>query len=231
MSKGKIVAAIQARMGSKRLPCKMMLHLNGYPVIDWVVKRVKRATLVHDVVVAIPETAEDDILAAHIERLDCHIFRGEETDVLNRFFNAAQASSADQVVRICADNPLICGEEIDNLIRHYQTHTCDYAYNHIPRNNRYPDGLGAEILSFSLLEHLESVVTDPHHREHVLTYIWQNRDRYRIETFDPPNENIRHPELRLDIDTIGDYRKLSLSNVRIDSTAEQTVALFLQAER
>ncbi len=92
------------------------------------------------------------MLARHLRAQGVNTFRGSEQDVLSRMHGAAAAHGADLVVRVCADNPLIWGGEIDNLIRFYQReHTagnCDYAYNHIPRNNLYPDGLGAEIVSF-----------------------------------------------------------------------------------
>ena len=222
-----IVAVIQARLCSTRLPCKMMLHLKGYPIIEWVVRRVKKSRRIHDMVVAIPDAKADDVLADHLRKMDVDVCRGSEKDVLNRLFNAAKAKNATLVVRICADNPLISAEEIDNLISFYKEYPCDYAYNHIPRNNVYPDGLGAEIVPFKVLRRLEEEVADLAHREHVLTYIWEHRKAFKVKTFDPPNPQIRHPELKLDIDTIGDYRKIALSKVSIDSTAEEIVKSFL----
>ena len=149
----KTVIVIQARLGSSRLPCKTLLNLHGLPVIDWVVGRCARSELADDLVVALPDTRRDEVLARHLRAQGVNTFRGSEQDVLSRMHGAAAAHGADLVVRVCADNPLIWGGEIDNLIRFYQReHTagnCDYAYNHIPRNNLYPDGLGAEILSVS----------------------------------------------------------------------------------
>ena len=142
----KTVIVIQARLGSSRLPCKTLLNLHGLPVIDWVVGRCARSELA--------DTRRDEVLARHLRAQGVNTFRGSEQDVLSRMHGAAAAHGADLVVRVCADNPLIWGGEIDNLIRFYQReHTagnCDYAYNHIPRNNLYPDGLGAEIVSFEL---------------------------------------------------------------------------------
>ena len=152
----KTVIVIQARLGSSRLPCKTLLNLHGLPVIDWVVGRCARSELADDLVVALPDTRRDEVLARHLRAQGVNIFRGSEQDVLSRMHGAAAAHGADLVVRVCADNPLIWGGEIDNLIRFYQREhaagNCDYAYNHIPRNNLYPDGLGAEIVSFELLE-------------------------------------------------------------------------------
>ena len=226
MPKGKIVAVIQARMGSTRLPEKMMLHLNGYPVIEWVVRRTQSALCIHDVVVAIPDGVQDDILADYLNKRAVDVFRGSEPDVLSRIYHAAESKSATDVVRICADNPLICGSEIDHLIRHYRNHPCDYAYNHIPKHNRYPDGLGAEITPFAVLKQLMEMAVDPDHREHCFNYIVAHPGRFVIETFDPPNRFLCRPDLRFDIDTIDDYRHLTLKRIGIDATAEQIIHHF-----
>ena len=185
----KTVIVIQARLGSSRLPCKTLLNLHGLPVIDWVVGRCARSELADDLVVALPDTRRDEVLARHLRAQGVNTFRGSEQDVLSRMHGAAAAHGADLVVRVCADNPLIWGGEIDNLIRFYQReHTagnCDYAYNHIPRNNLYPDGLGAEIVSFELFTKAMNEATLPAHREHCLSYIVDNPELFAIRTFDP----------------------------------------------
>ena len=221
-----IVAVIQARLCSNRLPYKMMLCLSGRPIVEWVVRRTQMSKLIDDIIVAIPDRNEDDILATHLRRLYVDVFRGSEKDVLARVFHAAEVKKATHVVRICADNPLVCGSEIDNLIRYYRNHPCDYAYNHIPNKNRYPDGFGAEMVSFDLLKYLVETVTDPYHREHCFTYINENADKFSIQTFDPPTAKLCRPELKFDIDTIEDYRYLTLKQVDIDLTAEQIIDMF-----
>ncbi len=208
-----IVALIQARMGSTRLPCKMMLCLHGLPLIDWVVLRTAKSALLHQIVVATSTNPENDVLVNHLENQGVAVFRGPEDDVLERFRLAGEEAGATHVVRICADNPLIWGGEIDALIRHYFSlgnEATGYAYNHIPRNNSYPDGLGAEMLSFLLLCRLAEKATLPAHREHCLSYIWDNPGDFQISTFDPADPRLRHPEVKLDVDTPQDYRKLAL---------------------
>ena len=204
------VALIQARMGSTRLPYKMMLHLAGHPLIDWVVRRVSAATLVDKVVVATSTAPENDILEHHLRPQGVAVFRGPENDVLERFHMAGKAYGATHIIRVCADNPLIWGGAIDELIRFYQGAGCDYAYNHIPRNNLWPDGLGAEMVSFPLLARLAAEATTPLHREHCLSYIWDNPDRFSIGTFDPADPRLHRPDVKLDVDTPDDYRKLAL---------------------
>lgn len=225
------VALIQARMGSGRLPCKSMLHLHGRPLIDWVVQRTAKAVLLDQLVVALPDCPLDDVLARHLEKQRVAFFRGPENDVLKRFSLAAEHFGATHIVRICADNPLISGEEIDNLIRHFRARACDgqtdedrlYAYNHIPRNNSYPDGLGAEMISAALLHHIDGHAVLPEHREHCLSHIWDNSEAFTISTFDPPDTGLRHPHIRLDMDTAEDYRKLSLMDIAVDMPAREII--------
>lgn len=220
------VALIQARLGSSRLPLKSLLCLRDLPLVDWIVQRVATATLVDEVVVAIPDTPLDDILAEHLTRRHIDFFRGSENDVLQRFCAAGRTFGATQIVRVCADNPLVSGEAIDDVLRFYAQGTCDYAYNHIPRNNRWPDGFGAETLSFSLLEELDRLATLPQHREHCLSYIWDNPDRYRIATFDPADPLLCRPELKLDMDTKDDFRALALLPITPSMSMRDIVALF-----
>ena len=167
----KTVALIQARMGSSRLPMKSLITLRGLPLIDWITTRVAKASLVDQMVVAMPETELDTVLAEHLQRQGIATFQGSEDDVLLRFYEAGKKYHATQVVRICADNPLIWGGAIDELLRFYRLGHCQYAYNHIPRNNMWPDGLGAETLSFTLLEESHHNSTKPEHRRHCRSYI------------------------------------------------------------
>lgn len=225
----KFVAIIQARMDSSRLPGKMMLSLHGHPVIEWVIRRVRSSGMLDDIVVAIPDTRKDDILAQFIaENFDVKVYRGPEHDVLNRFWGAARFAQASHVVRVCADNPLISGEVIDELIRFFNDHPCDYAYNQGDGGltNTYPDGLGAEIIPTTRLEWLEQHAIDVRHREHCLTYIIDNPDKFTIKTFDPPDQRIARPWLRLDMDNLDDYCRLASKHFSINSTPYDIVQIF-----
>ena len=222
----KIVGIIQARLGSSRLPYKMMLSLHGRPIIEWVVRRVSKARLLNEIVVATSVKKENDILAEYVRRLGFKVFRGSEEDVLDRFVQAASTVQATHVVRICADNPLIAPAEIDHLIQFYLDNKCDYAYNHIPLNNTYPDGLGAEIVSYKLLESLSKKAVLKEHREHIFLYIHDNREKFEIRTFDPPDKSIANPQLKFDIDTFDDYYYLSQKYFDLDITAQELVKLF-----
>ena len=225
----RVTGIIQARIGSTRLPGKMLLPLHDRPIIEWVVRRVARSTRLDALVVALPDTEANDPLAACVSSLGVSIFRGPEDDVLRRFHLAAQDVGASHIVRVCADNPLISWEEIDHLIDFFRREPCDYAYNHIPRNNRYPDGLGAEMVPFSILERIERLAVQPNHREHCLLYILDHPDHFSIRTFDPPNEEVACPDLRLDVDTREDLDRLSARTCDLYASSEDVVRMYRSA--
>ena len=227
----KTIAIVQARVGSTRLPLKMMLSLHGKPIIEWVLTRVSKSQLVDEIVVAIPISEDNDILEKYILELGFNVFRGSEDNVLERFYKSVKEKSPSEIVRICADNPLIDPLEIDNLIEFYRNNSCDYAYNHIPKGNLYPDGLGAEIISFDLLRKLYNVVESQHHKEHCLSYIHDNKEQFDIRTFDPLDKDLNHPELRFDIDTFEDYKKLAMKNININTSSKELIKLFLESNK
>jgi len=207
-SKRKVVALAQARMGSCRLPNKMMLHLHGYPVVEWIFRRLSRSLLLDAIIFVIPDSPVDDVLALYLEQVGATVFRGSEDDVLARFYLAAQKFEATHLVRVCCDNPLVSPREIDHLISFYVQNPCDYAYNHIPSGNLYPDGLGAEIVSFDMLETIHMEAKLPSQREHIFNYIWDNRERFTVKTFDPGDPILARPDVKLDLDTWKDYYRL-----------------------
>ena len=112
----KVVSIIQARLGSKRLPGKTLMPFHGYPLIDWVVSRVKSTASIEECCVAIPDNKANNNLAEHLLSIGANVFRGDESDVLGRVYGAALEMDADLVVRVCADNPLVCSLELEKLI-------------------------------------------------------------------------------------------------------------------
>ena len=216
---------IQARLGSQRLPQKMLKELHGYTLMSWVWQRASAAKGLDDVMVAIPDLAMDDPLAAHLQEMGAKVFRGSGDDVLGRFYACASIERPSHIVRICADNPFLCPQSVDDLIQYYsrQEH-CDYAYNHIPRDNLYPDGLGAEMISMDLLTKMNEKASSEEQREHMMNYIWEHPGQYSIHTFDPPNPELRYPDIKLDIDTPDDFQRLSrLKNIGPSTSSAQII--------
>jgi spore coat polysaccharide biosynthesis protein SpsF len=214
-------------MGSTRLPNKMMMYFHGLPICEWVYKRVAKSKKLNSVVFAISDNKRDDILEIYLNSLGVDVFRGSEDDLVDRFYNTAHSVFADRIVRICADNPLLCPDEIDRLISFFDSNKCDYAYNHIPNNNNYPDGLGAEICSIDILDKIYKLSKSKSHREHLFNYILDNRSDYSIKTFDAPN-SIAYPQIKLDIDTMNDYQKLLSYKFSIDMKAPEIIETILK---
>ena len=226
-----ITAIIQARMSSSRLPNKMMLWLHGYPVIGWVLRRVSKSKYIDRVVFAIPDTSSNDVLEKYIAAHGCEFCRGSEDDVLGRYRMAVRMFHGDWLIRICADNPLIAASEIDSLIEHFFESRADFSYNNIPKNNLYPDGLGAEIIDISSFNKLKNLAITSSHREHVFNSLWDHQDLFRISTFDPIDIRLRRPDLKLDLDTYHDYSRLLSFNISVDSSAYQVVSAALDMQR
>lgn len=196
-------------MGSTRFPGKMLANLAGYPVLEWVLRRTRNARLVDRIVLATTDQSRDDPLVALASRLGISVHRGSESDVLERFADAAREFGASDVVRVCADNPFIDPVEIDRLVRYYIDNPCDYACNHQDRiGNAYADGFGAEILSNALLQKMSELASDLRHREHATLYLWDHPANYRLLAVPAPVE-LAYPELSFDVDTPGDLHYLN----------------------
>jgi glutamate-1-semialdehyde aminotransferase/spore coat polysaccharide biosynthesis protein SpsF (cytidylyltransferase family)/predicted dehydrogenase len=175
LSEGPVVAIIQARMGSSRLPGKSLAEIENRPMLWHVIQRVKRATLVDRVVVATSTAAADDAIEAMCQENGVQCYRGSENDVLDRFYVAARGEKASQIVRITADCPLIDPDVIDRVVRRFQRGDLDYASNAMVRS--YPDGLDTEIFSFSALEMAWHEASKTSEREHVTPYL--RSDKFR----------------------------------------------------
>ena len=146
----KTVIIIQARMGSSRLPDKIMKIINGKPMIELIVKRLKKSKQANEVVVATSNQPENKVLINHLKKIKAKIFIGKENDVLDRFYRAAKKFKADIVVRITADCPFVDAGIIDDFVKQFKNKSPDYLSNCLPWT--FPDGLDTEVFSFKLLE-------------------------------------------------------------------------------
>lgn len=174
----RIVTIVQARMGSKRLPGKVMKDLGGATVLARVVHRLRRAALSGEVVIATTRDPADDVIVKECDRLSVAFFRGEEKDVLDRYYQAARNFSADAIVRITSDCPLIEPETTDKVIRAFLDLCPDYASNALDRT--YPRGLDTEIMTAETLDRAWTEARAPYQRSHVTSYIYENPDEFAI---------------------------------------------------
>src|SRR5271165_3312717 len=162
-------------MGSSRFPGKVLEDLGGEPMLWRVVSRVRKASRVNQVVVATTDQEIDDLVARFCEERNINCFRGNEQDVLDRFYQAARAYQADVVVRITADCPLIDSSVIDKILARFELGDCAYVSNVF--RYTYPDGLDTEVFSFAALERAWHEARKPSEREHVTPYL--RTDRFR----------------------------------------------------
>jgi spore coat polysaccharide biosynthesis protein SpsF len=193
------MAFLQARMGSTRLPGKVLLRIAGRSILERSVWRLGAARTLDGVAVLTTLRGEDDEVAAEAERLGVRVFRGAETDVLRRFRDAAKRFRPEIVVRATADNPLIDIGSIDRIVRAVRTSGLDYCME-----TGLPYGAATEVITSAALERVHEAATDPRHREHVTLYVKERPGEFRMALLAPPDA-LRRPNIRLTVDTPQDF--------------------------
>jgi spore coat polysaccharide biosynthesis protein SpsF len=175
-------------MASSRLPDKVLLDIHGRPMLVWVVERVCRANRVDQVVIATTDSAADDPVVDLCERYGYPVYRGSESDVLDRYYQAAGVYGADVVVRITADCPLIDPDLIDDSLEVFTNEGLDFATNRLPPpwGRTYPIGLDTEVFSKAALERAWGETDQSYQREHVTPYFYE----------DVPPEHLHYDEAR-----------------------------------
>ena len=174
----KVTAVIQARMGSTRLPGKVLMDLGGKTVLARVVDRLRRATLVNEILVATTDSIADDAIIQECRRIDVASFRGSEDDVLDRYYQAALLTTGEGIVRITSDCPLIDAQIADDTIRSFLDLRPDYASNSLQRT--YPRGLDTEVMTRDALACAWREAQFPYQRAHVTPYLYENPGRFDI---------------------------------------------------
>jgi spore coat polysaccharide biosynthesis protein SpsF len=174
----KVVTIIQARMGSTRLPGKVLKDLGGRTVLERVVRRAQKCRLADEVVVATSVEPANDAIAEECTRLRVRVLRGSEDDLLDRYFRAAEVTQADVVVRITSDCPLVDPGVSDESIRAFLETCPDYASNVLERT--YPRGLDTEVFSLCALDRAFREAKDPFQREHVTPFFYQHPERFKL---------------------------------------------------
>ena len=172
-------AIIQARMGSTRLPGKVLADIGGKPLLAYVVGRAARARRVDALVVATSRSSADDAIAAWCDREQVRCFRGSEHDVLDRYHEAAEAFGFDVIVRLTADCPLLDAAVVDHVVDEYHSGEWDYVSNTLTPT--YPDGLDTEVVRREALHRAWRDAVLPSEREHVMPYIWKRPDLFRLK--------------------------------------------------
>ena len=197
----KTFAIIQARMGSTRLPGKILLNIAPeVTVLDCMLDRVKHCTEIDTTIIATTENPKDKVLVDYLEKNKILQYVGSENDVLDRYYQAALAhgaKSGDVIVRMTSDCPLVDPIVADTTIRFFKDGDFDYASNNLEPYT-YADGMDTEVFSFDALERAWKEATSPAHREHVTFYMWKNPDVFKIGQYINPKANQAGYRLTLD---------------------------------
>ncbi len=203
------VAIIQARIGSTRLPGKILMPLRGHPMLWHVVTRVRATPSISEVVVATTTEERDEPVRTFCAGAGIACFSGSENDVLDRFYQAAVRHHADPIVRITADCPMVDPGVIEQVLAMYATGNFDHvgvatgAGAAFERQGRFPDGLDAECFSFAAVERAWREATAPSDREHVTPFIWREAGRFRLAGLRPDAD---YSTLRWTVDNAADFQ-------------------------
>jgi spore coat polysaccharide biosynthesis protein SpsF len=199
----KIAAIIQARMGSTRLPGKVMKDLFGETVLSHVIKRVKQSKLIDEIIIATTVNNTDSTIVTEAKSCGAKVFQGNEDDVLSRYYYAAKENNIDVIVRITSDCPLIDPFIIDDIIEYYLKGNFDLVSNAGAdlTQRTFPRGLDTEVFAFKELENAFLNSSKDYHREHVTPFIYENS--LNIAYF---KNSVDYSKYRWTLDTLEDYK-------------------------
>ncbi|MEA3458493.1 MAG: glycosyltransferase family protein [Candidatus Thermoplasmatota archaeon] len=199
----KIVGIIEARMGSSRLPGKVLLPLGDKPVLERLIERVSRSRYLNTIIVATTEKDADQPIVGLCERIGVSCFRGSEDDVLDRVLKAAKSVDADIICELMGDSPLLDPILIDNTITAHLAGGYDYTSNFFPENT-FPMGFAVQVFPVSVLEKAAKLTQNPIDRVHVSCFIYHNPKLFTLQGV-CANLHTYAPDLRLSLDTGSDY--------------------------
>lgn len=213
MRTDRTVAIIQARMGSTRLPGKVLKGIGGKSMLEHVVARTERAETLDEIVVATTTEPEDEAIVSVAGELEVPVFRGRQQDVLDRYYHAARKYDADVIVRITSDCPLTDPSITDRAVRAFKEHAPDYASTSLEQRV-YPRGIGAEVMTFEALQEAWEQADESYERSHVTAYIYQHPERFQLLRV--PSQHGDYSHHRWTVDTPDDlafvravYRRLN----------------------
>ena len=205
----RIVAVVQARMGSTRLPGKVLLPVAGRPLLERMLARVGEATQLDDVVVATTTDPADDPIRALAAELGVACASGHPTDLIERHLQAADRMAADVVVKIPSDCPLIDPAVIDEVVGHFRRHRDSYEYVSNLHPPTWPDGNDVEVLPRHVLGEAWMLAARAYEREHTTPFVWDHPDRYRLANVTMASGYDLSATHRLTIDYEEDYRLIA----------------------
>lgn len=195
-----VIAILQARMGSSRLPDKVLYKIKGKTLLELYINRVKQSQLIERIVIATTTKSSDNIIEKMVLKLGIECFRGNENDLLDRYYQCAKKYHADVVVRGTPDNPFVDYRVIDQAIQIFKNNQVDFVTNHFEPT--YPEGLDVEVYSIGALEKSWKEAKLLSEREHVFLYIQNHQGQFKLINFRQDEDN---SHLRWTIDYKCDY--------------------------
>lgn len=175
-----IAAIIQARFCSTRLPGKIMLKVFDQTLLEFLINRVKISKTIDKIIIATTTNPQDDVIEDFCKKRKIDFYRGNEDDVLERYFETAKKFSIDTIVRLTSDTPLLDPLIIDKVVTFYKTYNYDYVSNIFPLPRTYPDGFNVEIFPFKILKLMHVKAKRPSDREHVTNYVSMQPKIFKI---------------------------------------------------
>jgi spore coat polysaccharide biosynthesis protein SpsF len=222
-----ILAIVQARMGSSRLPGKSIKTIGNNTLIEKVIKRLQLSKKINNIALAVPNTEKDKILADIAKNNNIQVYMGSENNVLDRYYQTALQFKGDVILRITGDCPLIDASLIDELLEIYLASDYDYVSNHVEQE--FPRGFDCEIFSFEVLKQMHDNAKEDYEKEHVTPYIYLNPDKFTI-FHKKANKDFYRPDYRICVDTKEDFELIckiyKTFNDRIDISASEIIKLL-----
>lgn len=203
----KIIATIEARMTSTRLPGKVLMPLAGIPALERLIERLKCSRYLDEIVIATTINSSDDVIVDMAKKLGVKYFRGSEKDVLGRVLGAAQSVDGNIIVEITGDCPLVDPKLVDRGVEEFFYSGADYASNIIKLS--YPIGFDVQVFSIQILDQVSRLTVDPIDRAHVSYYIYSHPEKFKLHNWSAPAEDT-WPKLRLTLDEKEDYELLDI---------------------
>lgn len=222
----KIGIIIQARIGSTRLPGKVLKKIETKTLLEHILFRLEKLKHSCNIIIVTSKLKKDNLIEDFCKKNDINCFRGSESNVLERYYLCAKQNAFTHIVRLTADNPFSDIEELDNLIELHVNSKADYSRSF----GSLPKGVGAEIFTFEALEKSYILGKKENHKEHVNEYIEENEDKFRIEELKVSIEKNR-PDISLTVDTPYDYKKACFIVKNSENeyiTTQEAIKLCLQ---
>ena len=199
----KITVIIQARMGSTRLPGKVMKQLNNKPLIEHLIERISKVQGISDIYVATSHNIENNVLIDFLKSQPTKVFVGDEENVLSRFWAIIKQEKSDVVVRVTADNPLTDDAMLQILLNNHLESNADYSFM-----KGLPVGVSAEVVNARCILELEGKELEQEDYEHVTIYLKKHPEMYKINYVQAPEE-YANPELVLTVDTDDEWENMN----------------------